>query len=95
MKVAAVIAEYNPFHMGHKYHLEQTKKLTNADFIIVLMSGNFTQRGLPAITDKYTRTRQALSYGADLVLELPVCFATSSAIETMHIASRGNFLNIS
>lgn len=79
MIVAGVIAEYNPFHNGHKYQLEQIRKQTNADFIIVAMSGNFLQRGVPAIMDKYARTRLALSQGADLVIELPTIWATSSA----------------
>ena len=76
MIVAGVIAEYNPFHNGHKYQLEQIRKQTNADFIIVAMSGNFLQRGVPAIMDKYARTRLALSQGADLVIELPTIWAT-------------------
>jgi len=79
MKTAAIIAEYNPFHNGHQYHIEETRRQTGADYIIVAMSGNFTQRGTPAVTDKYTRTRMALLGGADLVLELPVLFAAGSA----------------
>lgn len=79
MKVCAVIAEYNPFHLGHAYHLKQARLLTDADYIIVVMSGNFVQRGDPALVDKYARTRAALSCGADLVLELPSCFSTGSA----------------
>ena len=79
MKVAGVITEYNPFHNGHKYQLEQIKRQTSADYIVVAMSGNFVQRGEPAIIDKYERTRMALLSGADLVLELPSVFATASA----------------
>lgn len=79
MKVAGIIAEYNPFHNGHKYHIEETRRITEADYIIVVMSGNFVQRGSPALMDKYSRTRMALNNGADLVLELPVCYATGSA----------------
>ena len=79
MRITSIISEYNPFHEGHKYHMENTKKITNCDYTIVIMSGNFTQRGTPAIIDKYARTRQALYNGADLVLELPVYFATASA----------------
>lgn len=79
MKAAGIIAEYNPFHNGHKYHIEQTKRLTGADFIIVVMSGNFTQRGTPAIIDKYSRARMALENGADMVIELPSCYACGSA----------------
>lgn len=79
MKVAGIIAEYNPFHRGHLYHLEKTRQITGADHIVVVMSGDFTQRGAPALADKYTRARMALSCGADLVLELPVIHATGSA----------------
>lgn len=79
MKVAGIIVEYNPFHNGHKYHIEEARRLTGADYIIAVMSGNFVQRGTPAIIDKYNRTRMALKNGVDLVLELPVCYATGSA----------------
>lgn len=79
MNVNAVIAEYNPFHNGHRYHLEEAGRLTGADYTIVVMSGDFVQRGAPALTDKHLRTRMALSCGADLVLELPVLYAASSA----------------
>ena len=77
--VVGVVAEYNPFHNGHEYHLQQAKKLTGADACIVVMSGDFVQRGAPAIFDKYTRTAMALQGGADLVLEIPSLFATGSA----------------
>lgn len=79
MKVAGIIAEYNPFHNGHKYHLEKARECTRADYCIVIMSGNFTQRGEPAVMDKYARAEMALACGADLVLELPVCYAAASA----------------
>ena len=79
MKIAGIIAEYNPFHNGHLYQIEQTRKITNADYIIVVLSGDFVQRGVPAIIDKYTRTQMALENGADLVLELPVVYSTGSA----------------
>ena len=79
MKTAGIIAEYNPFHNGHRYQIEELRARTGADYIIIAMSGDFVQRGEPAIYDKYTRTRMALSAGADLVLELPAAFATSSA----------------
>lgn len=79
MKIAGIIAEYNPFHNGHRYHIEQTRKITGADFIIVVMSGNFTQRGTPAIMDKYSRACMALENGADMVIELPSCYACASA----------------
>lgn len=79
MKTVGIIAEYNPFHNGHKYHLDEVRRQTGADYLVVVMSGDFTQRGLPAIIDKYSRARMALDGGADLVLELPVCYATGSA----------------
>ena len=79
MNVTGIIAEYNPFHNGHFYHLQEARKQTNADYLIVVMSGCFLQRGVPAIVDKHTRAEMALLSGADLVLELPVPFATGSA----------------
>lgn len=79
MKTIGIIAEYNPFHNGHAYQISHVKKTLGADYVVVAMSGDFVQRGAPAILDKYTRSRMALSCGADLVLELPLCFATSSA----------------
>lgn len=79
MKVAGIIAEYNPFHNGHAYHIEEVRQKTGADYVVVVMSGNFVQRGAPAILDKYTRTKMALLGGADLVIELPVVAATASA----------------
>lgn len=79
MKTAGIIAEYNPFHNGHRLHMERTRQETGADYMIVVMSGSFVQRGEPALTDKYARTRAALLAGADLVIELPVLFAAGSA----------------
>ncbi len=79
MKLAAVITEYNPFHKGHQYQLNEIRKRSDADYILVLMSGNFVQRGAPALLDKYTRASLALSGGADLVLELPAVFSLGSA----------------
>ena len=79
MKVVGLITEYNPFHNGHKYHIEQAKEITGADYCIAVMSGNFVQRGTPAMMDKYSRAKMALQNGVDLVLELPVCYATGSA----------------
>lgn len=79
MNVAGIIAEYNPFHNGHKYQIEELKRRTGADYVIVAMSGDFVQRGTPALLDKYTRTWMALSEGADLVFELPTIWATASA----------------
>lgn len=74
-----IIAEYNPFHSGHKLHITNTRALTGADNIIAIMSGSFVQRGEPAILDKFSRTRMALTNGVDMVLELPVRYAAGSA----------------
>lgn len=79
MHVAGIIAEYNPFHNGHRYHLDTIRQISGADYIIVVMSGNFTQRGAPALIHKYARAEMALLNGADLVLELPLCFSCASA----------------
>lgn len=79
IKTVGIIAEYNPFHNGHKYQLQKAKEMTGADFCIVVMSGDFVQRGTPALIDKYARTKMALQNGADLVFELPACYALSSA----------------
>ena len=79
MKTVGIIAEYNPFHNGHLYQLKKAKEITGADFAVVVMSGDFTQRGTPAVFDKYTRCRLSLLAGADLCIELPVVFATASA----------------
>ncbi len=79
MKICGIIAEYNPFHNGHRYHIEKTKELYGATHIAVVMSGNFTQRGDPAIFDKFSRAETALRNGADLVIELPAAYALASA----------------
>lgn len=79
MKIAAVIAEYNPFHNGHAYQICKIKEHYGYDFVIAVMSGDFTQRGEPAIADKYVRAHMALSGGADLIIELPAYYACASA----------------
>lgn len=79
MEVMGIVAEYNPFHNGHNYHLTQTASLQSADGVIAVMSGNFTQRGEAAVFDKWTRAEMALRCGVDLVLELPAAFAVRSA----------------
>lgn len=79
MNISAIISEYNPFHNGHLYHINKTKDLCNTNCVIVLMSGNFAQRGIPCVIDKWNRAEMALLNGADLVLELPSVFALSSA----------------
>lgn len=79
MRVVGVIAEYNPLHNGHIYHLEQARANSKADYCVVVLSGNFVQRGEAACTDKFTRTEWALKAGADLVLELPSVYAVAPA----------------
>ncbi|NLY67007.1 MAG: nucleotidyltransferase [Tissierellia bacterium] len=79
MKVLGIVAEYNPFHFGHKYHLEISKQLTNSDYSIAVISGSFVQRGEPSIIDKWTKAKMAVDNGIDLVIELPFVFATQSA----------------
>lgn len=79
MKIVGLITEYNPFHNGHQYHIEKALEITGADAVVVVMSGNFVQRGTPAIMPKHLRTEAALKGGASVVIELPVCYATGSA----------------
>ena len=79
MNLLGLIVEYNPFHNGHLYHLNESKKLTNATHTIAVMSGNFMQRGGPAIIDKWKRAQMAIENGVDLVIELPTYYAVSSA----------------
>ena len=78
-KVLGIISEYNPFHNGHLYHLEQSKKITGANYTIAIMSGNFTQRGSTSIIDKWSKAEIALNCGIDLVIELPLLYSISSA----------------
>lgn len=96
MKTVAVIAEYNPFHKGHEYQLSRIRKELGADNIIIIMSGNYVQRGEPAFMPFGLRTKAALQNGADIVIKLPVCYATQGAdlfaysavsfLERMHVA---------
>lgn len=79
MKVTGIIAEYNPFHKGHKYQIDYCKKELNSDYVIVAMSGDYVQRGTPALLPKHVRAEMALRCGADLVLEMPVSVSTASA----------------
>lgn len=78
-RILGIIAEYNPFHNGHSYHLQKSKELVNPDYSVCIMSGNFCQRGEPAIIDKWSRTKMALSEGFDMVIELPTIYSISSA----------------
>jgi len=77
--VLGIIAEYNPFHNGHLHHLIESKKITNSDYTIAIMSGNFTQRGEVSIVDKWSKAKMAIDNGVDLVIELPTIYAISSA----------------
>ena len=79
MKIVGLITEYNPFHNGHLYHIEESKRLTGADMAVVVMSGDYVQRGTPAIMPKRLRAEMALKCGAAAVFELPVCYAAGSA----------------
>lgn len=79
MRAVGLITEYNPFHNGHCYHIEQAKRLTDADCVVAVMSGNFVQRGEPAILDKWHRTKEALKGGVNLVIELPVALTVEPA----------------
>lgn len=87
MKIVGLITEYNPFHNGHAYHIDQAKHITGADYVIAVMSGDFVQRGAPAVIDKYQRAQMALTHGVDLVFELPVCYSTGSAEYFAHGAA--------
>lgn len=79
MTICGVICELNPFHKGHEYLFNEARKITGADIIIAIMSGDFVQRGIPAVCDKYSRTQMALKGGADVVIELPTIYSTASA----------------
>ncbi|OCB99420.1 UPF0348 protein [Bacillus amyloliquefaciens] len=79
MKAVGIIVEYNPFHNGHAYHIQQARKQTESDIVIAVMSGNFLQRGEPAIVSKWSRTKMALQNGVDIVIELPYMFAVQKA----------------
>ena len=79
MKVCGIIVEYNPLHNGHLHHIKETKRISKCDVLVAVMSGNFVQRGEPAIIDKFTRTKMALENYVDLVVELPYAFCMQSA----------------
>lgn len=79
MKAVGVVAEYNPFHNGHHYHINRAKEISRADIVVAVMSGNFTQRGEPTILDKWHRAQEALANGVDLVVELPLAFSVQPA----------------
>lgn len=79
MKVLGIITEYNPMHNGHIYHIQKSKELTNADYVVLVMSGSFTQTGNVSTLDKFTKAKIATEYGVDLVIELPTIYATASS----------------
>ncbi len=79
MRTVGLITEYNPFHNGHLYHLNESKRITGSEYSVAVMSGNFLQRGEPALVDKWTRTRMAIDNGVDLIIELPVIYSCQSA----------------
>ncbi len=79
MKVIGIAAEYDPFHNGHEYHIRRSVEMTGADAVVAVMSGDFTQRGEPALADKWTRARAACEAGADLALELPFIYACNNS----------------
>ena len=79
MNTIGIIAEFNPFHNGHLHLIESCRQSLHADRVVVIMSGDFVQRGAPSVVDKFTRTRMALECGVDAVIELPVYYALSSA----------------
>lgn len=85
MKAVGIVTEYNPFHNGHIYHIQQARKETGADVVVAVMSGNFVQRGEPALFDKWTRAQAALENGVDLVIELPTFYA----VQPSHIFAEG------
>ena len=85
MKIAGIIAEYNPFHNGHAYHIWETRRRTSCDYVVVCMDGSYTQRGEAAGLDKWTRAKIALECGADAVFELPALWA----IRTADVFARG------
>ncbi len=79
MRIAGIIAEYNPFHNGHAYHIRETRRQSGCDYVVICMAGSFTQRGEPARLDKWSRARAALACGADAVFELPALWAVRPA----------------
>ncbi len=79
MSILGIISEYNPFHLGHKYHIEESKKKTNSNYVVSVMSGSFVQRGEPAFLDKWSRAEMAINGGVDLIIELPTIYSTQTA----------------
>lgn len=99
MKVVGLVVEYNPFHFGHLYHLKKAKEISGATHVVCIMSGNFMQRGEPAIVNKWARAEMAIYQGADLVLELPVCYSLQTAqffaygaVSSLHLTGIADYL---
>ena len=78
-EVLGIVAEYNPFHNGHLYHIQKTNEMCGAKYVVCVMSGNFVQRGNTSLVDKWTKAQMALASGVDLVIELPTVYSVSSA----------------
>ena len=78
-KILGIIAEYNPFHNGHLYQIEEAKRQTGADYVVAVISGNFSQRGNTSLVNKWVKTGMAIDNGVDLVIELPTIYSISSA----------------
>ena len=78
-RILGIVSEYNPFHNGHLYQLQKSKKLVNPDYSVCIMSGNFSQRGGPSLVDKWSRAEMAIKAGFDMVIELPTVYSVSSA----------------
>ncbi|MGL4914051.1 MAG: nucleotidyltransferase family protein, partial [Romboutsia sp.] len=97
MNITGIVTEYNPFHLGHKLHLESSKKNTNSTHTICIMSGHFMQRGVPSFIDKWSRAKIAVLNGVDLVIELPLIYSLSSAegfaFGAMKILNATNIVN--
>ena len=91
MKAVGITAEYNPLHNGHVYHMDKARELSGCDAVVVAMSGDFVQRGAPAVMDKWTRAEHALTSGADLVIEIPVlyCLGNAGQYASVHDAIAG------
>ena len=81
MKILGIIAEYNPFHTGHAYHIKKAKEMIHPNYTVIVMSGAFVQRGEPAIVDKWTRSKIALENGADCVIELPLACGVETRVQ--------------
>ena len=87
MKATGIVVEYNPFHNGHRYHLQKAKELNPDSIIIAVMSGDFVQRGEPSIVDRWTKAKMALANGIDIVVELPVFYSSQRYTDTHYLTT--------